>query len=681
MAFYLEKAIFINRAPFEHLELDFKEKGINVLSAINGRGKTTILSHIVDAFFELARPYFENEFADKSTKYYRVSSPVFNINMNTSSFVYMRFKKDAEIWDYVDIRNKCTEDEYNSSITLTDKIPFSELSQILNNSNNIKKWCKLAKKEQVVKLFSTNLLTYFPSYRYEEPGYLNEPYSFKIDHKIESGFSGYLPNRIEVICQFKELANWMLDVILDNLQQVQKLNLFASKLQPYLNKPNGQQLYMDDILKKLSPSDVGVVNSLINAITYPQQTILTNINKVITYSLASKFPNSSLMIGVGERNLGSTRINISLENDSSKVLYPSIFNMSSGEKALVSVFVELLHQIDNLHIQLSNITGVVLIDEIDKNLHIKMQYETLPKLLAMFPNIQFITSSHSPFLSMGLADEAKERARIIDLDNNGIICEPANDDLYKDVYKMMINENQRFADRYNSLINQIKENSKPIIITEGKTDYRHIKKAIDVLNRDDIDVGFYPVPNDWGSAKLKEMLEQLSRYKQQTTVIGIFDRDEPEYLTYLDVENQRYKTYGDSNVYAFAIPLVNENIYGSSISIEHYYNPANLLKEDTINHRRLFLGSEFYASGNSRDGHYQTKISNVKRKVEVNGIIDDRVYETSDLEQLHSIALTKNAFTTLIENDNDYINDFDFSNFNQILDVIQEILSLPAMDS
>ena len=62
----------------------------------------------------------------------------------------MRFKKDAEIWDYVDIRNKCTEEEYNANISLNNKIPFSELSQILNDSNNIKKWCKLANKEKVV---------------------------------------------------------------------------------------------------------------------------------------------------------------------------------------------------------------------------------------------------------------------------------------------------------------------------------------------------------------------------------------------------------------------------------------------------------------------------------------------------------------------------------------------------
>ena len=72
MEFYLEKAIFINRAPFEQLEIDFKEKGINVLAAINGQGKTTILSHITDAFYELAKLYYSGEFSDKKNKYYRV---------------------------------------------------------------------------------------------------------------------------------------------------------------------------------------------------------------------------------------------------------------------------------------------------------------------------------------------------------------------------------------------------------------------------------------------------------------------------------------------------------------------------------------------------------------------------------------------------------------------------------
>lgn len=50
---YLEKIIFDNRAPFEHLEIDFKNSGVNVITAINGKGKTTILSHIADAFMNL----------------------------------------------------------------------------------------------------------------------------------------------------------------------------------------------------------------------------------------------------------------------------------------------------------------------------------------------------------------------------------------------------------------------------------------------------------------------------------------------------------------------------------------------------------------------------------------------------------------------------------------------------
>lgn len=46
----IEKAIFVNRAPFQKVEFDFLESGVNVLSGINGRGKTTVISHIVDFF-------------------------------------------------------------------------------------------------------------------------------------------------------------------------------------------------------------------------------------------------------------------------------------------------------------------------------------------------------------------------------------------------------------------------------------------------------------------------------------------------------------------------------------------------------------------------------------------------------------------------------------------------------
>lgn len=653
MAFYLEKAIFINRAPFEHLELEFKEKGVTVLTAVNGKGKTTIISHVVDAFYELAKKHYSNEFEGKENKYYRLSTSIFNLDSEKPSFVYFRFNNDDKKVDYVDIRNSCSQMEYENAINIDGRIPFTKFSDNFETQSNIKYWHIDSKQDHFVRsVFENNILTYFPSYRYEVPSYLNDSYGVKMNFKINGFISGYLKNPIEVVSGIRQIANWIMDVVLD-----------------WETYKKTQQIQFPD----------GVTRTVDNS---PELIIWNNLNEVLRDALSSKNIDGKIRMGIGKRNSAGIRLSVVAEKDGViSTVAPNLFTLSSGESALLCCFGELLRQADEIrpNTYLNAIQGIVLIDEVDKHLHIKLQKEALPKLFKLFPNIQFIVSSHSPFLNMGLADEAMDRTQIIDLDNNGLVCEPTNNDLYREVYEMMINENRRFADRYNNLVNQIKNNTKPIIITEGKTDYRHIKKAIEILDRNDIDVDFCQVPDNWGSSKLKEMLESLSRIKQQRIVIGIFDRDESEYLSYLDVENQQFKVYGNSNVYALAIPLVNENVYGNFISIEHYYNKHNLLKEEPVNHRRLYLGEEFYASGNSKDGHYQTKISKIQRKVEINGVIDEKVYASDDLEQTHSLALSKESFVSLIENDDNFTADFDFTNFNHILNLIKSIIELPLL--
>lgn len=47
----LQRLIMINRAPFEHLEMEFGNENIVLLSGINDAGKTTIISYVVDAFY------------------------------------------------------------------------------------------------------------------------------------------------------------------------------------------------------------------------------------------------------------------------------------------------------------------------------------------------------------------------------------------------------------------------------------------------------------------------------------------------------------------------------------------------------------------------------------------------------------------------------------------------------
>lgn len=60
--------------------------------------------------------------------------------------------------------------------------------------------------------------------------------------------------------------------------------------------------------------------------------------------------------------------------------------------------------------------GIVLIDEIDLHLHPKLQREILSKLTSIFPNIQFIVSTHSPNVLLGALD----MVQVVKLDN-GVI--------------------------------------------------------------------------------------------------------------------------------------------------------------------------------------------------------------------------------------------------------------------
>lgn len=628
MKIYLEKAIFVNRAPFEKLELDFNENEIAVLSAANGRGKTTILSHIVDAFYEIAKPHFSNEFEDKTNKFYRVSSPIYNLTPNTPSYVYLRFKSQSEYIDYVDISNPCTEAEYNNAICIEDKIPFKDFQGALKGQGAVKRASSSNNnwKGKVEKVFSNSIITYFPSYRYEQPGYLNDPYKIKMDFAKSSDFSGYLKNPIEVVSGLNQLANWIMDIVLD-----MRMN-----------------------------SDV------------ESQTLFSNINTILSQMFLSK-KYGNFRFGIGPRGLGGARIQIVEEKDGDvKQIYPTIFNLSAGEASVLCLFGELLRQADNYrnNIELSDITGIVLIDEVDKHLHIKLQREVLPKLFNRFPNVQFIVSSHSPFLSMGLAEQAGERTKIIDLDNFEISKDPTTNELYQEVYGMIVGENEKYREMYQALEKEIKQGKIPLIITEGKTDRQHIIKAKEKLNID-LDIKFHQITDDFGDSKLKNLLEQFSKVEQSRKIIGIFDRDNETIVSEIEKCDSNSKNY-NNNVFAFCIPLVNEEIYGKEISIEHYY-PKELLTKEDSNNRRLFLGNEFYPTGNSIDGRYQTKISNIQHKIKVNGVIDDKVYKRDDLEQKNSIALTKANFAGLIETDNDFIGDF--SNFNLIFDKIRNIIN------
>lgn len=78
--------------------------------------------------------------------------------------------------------------------------------------------------------------------------------------------------------------------------------------------------------------------------------------------------------------------------------------LSDGFIAILDIVADLIlrMQADGTLSTEFNKPGIVLIDEIETHLHLKLQKTIMPMLTALFPNIQFIVTSHSPFVLSSL---------------------------------------------------------------------------------------------------------------------------------------------------------------------------------------------------------------------------------------------------------------------------------------
>ena len=647
---HIKKIIFINRVPFEQIEINFIEKGVNVLSGINGRGKTTILSYIVDALYELAKPNFRNSFKDKKDSFYRFSSGLFTINKDKPSIVFIEFiDNDGKPLQYLDYRGDFSKEDFKNNIAplLSDSflIDLQDIDFSVKNNHCTKTFSTknpLGQIEPCTRdLFFTNVLTYFPSYRYENPYYLTDPYKLREEFNFDTLFSGNLPNPIEVVSDLHFLANWIMDVVLD-----WEVSLHATQ---------------DKNVKNL-----------------PEQKLFQYVCLILQQALYSKKYPGFIRLGIGKRTNPGQRISVVCQRIASKefsTIMPNIFSLSSGESAVFSMFTEILRQWDRIQATkaLESIQGIVLIDEIEKHLHIKLQKEVLPPLFQLFPNVQFIVSSHSPFLNMGLADDKKLKSQIIDLDNNGLVVLPQNTPIYKEVYDLMVNENQRFADKYQKLLENNKDNGKTLVLTEGKTDIQYILKAKEKLEIQDLDFAcISPETQPNGCNELEQLLLQLAKVKNSNKIIGIFDTDVPGIVN-------RYKNPINplgNNVFAFCIPIPLKRIQSNqtSISLEYYFSDSEI--KTSINGKRLFFGSEFdelTSKSKTEDLFLHNQSGRgVDKILESNG--GQEVYDLNGVGHLakksdFANAVTKNQIT---------ISNESWQNFNLIFERIRQIENYDA---
>lgn len=70
--------------------------------------------------------------------------------------------------------------------------------------------------------------------------------------------------------------------------------------------------------------------------------------------------------------------------------------MSMGYSAIFDIVGDLMMRMENHHSY--ELEGIVMIDEIETHLHVELQRAIVPILTELFPNLQFVLTTHSPFI-------------------------------------------------------------------------------------------------------------------------------------------------------------------------------------------------------------------------------------------------------------------------------------------
>lgn len=115
----------------------------------------------------------------------------------------------------------------------------------------------------------------------------------------------------------------------------------------------------------------------------------------------------------------SLRLDFDIDNFTFRIIQtnrdPFDFNtMSSGYSAVFKIINDLIMRMEK-H-KTTDMEGIALIDEIDTHLHLELQRTILPFLTELFPNIQFIVTTHSPFILNSV-----ENAVIFDLETGTLV--------------------------------------------------------------------------------------------------------------------------------------------------------------------------------------------------------------------------------------------------------------------
>lgn len=413
-------------------------------------------------------------------------------------------------------------------------------------------------------------------------------------------------------------------------------------------------------------------------------------------TILSQIVGRNVYFSLNFRNRGSSRFKI-VEKGTNKVVAPTLDSLSTGQIALFNMFSNIVRYADNndleKSINLSEISGIVVIDEIELHLHTGLQKEVLPKLIKLFPKVQFIITSHAPLFLLGMQEEfGEEGFEVYEMPTAEKISVERFSEFQR-AYEYFKKTRTYQKDAEEAIL-KATPSAKALIITEGSTDWKHMKTALTVLKVmpeyqnifDTLNIEFfeYEAKNsgcdsakelEMGKDTLCTLCKNLAKIPQKIKYIFIADNDDSNTVKAMSAKDGSFKNW-KNNVYSFVLPVPESRKDTPDICIEHLYNDAEIKTEVEENGipRRLYIGNEFDTRG------LAVKIDRICENAKkcgpesidiIEGSKGEKVTAIRDCEGKINYALPKTSFAKYVSENPDK---FNFDNFIGIFRIIQEII-------
>ena len=498
---YLEEIYLENTGPISkcHVKLPFADNGNPrpvVIVGPNGSGKSIFLSYIVDALMEFGKEAFRDIVRSDSSgasPYFRVISPTTIRSGEPFSISLLHFKAADKDLHYCEKAGTLNHTTYSPDL----KLVFHPVWRWPAEGN----YKQVSANEEVIKTEMTKgAHAFFPARRSEEPDWLNpkslnaepNPFSLRFDRQLDK------PLWVETCAE--ENIPWILDVFLDSSIDAEQL----SKLQ---GVDGGTVLF-----RNTSQSEITNLEN---------RSLLRQARQNIERILQAILQDRTAKLILNFRNVARSRLAVQLNNGR---IIPSLQSLSEGQSQLFHLFTTIIrygeHADINMSIRLRDITGLVVIDEIDAHLHPTLQYTVVPKLIKLFPKVQFIISSHSPLFLLGMEKAFNPNGvTILELPDGDRISSEEYPEFRSvfEYYQATESFEEEIKQRFANLI-------KPVVLTEGKLDAQYIQTALKLLMEEELlnSLEIKPVGDEGGDGDRGGGESGLDRFRDVYTVKSSF---------------------------------------------------------------------------------------------------------------------------------------------------------------